>query len=294
MTHRATVLQGHRVTGLHQSMTPVQMPPSSRLHRVHPHTMSNSEYESDSSDDAKGPGHKEMDMDRFYEDLHQSDDDVYHGNSEESNLDSFNLNKELESGAFDEHGNYIEKKPKKSDNEEEDKLYDVEAKEIELAKLAHGKRQNEAKMAKRRDRDSAQSLDEILLLVINSLEPAETCLEKLQSLKGAKDKIYTLTNLASRLIEKNVVNVYDLSREELIRMWSKETGKEFSRPANKRTSDDIDHEESQWHFRWIGDETLYGPYSLSEMVAWKTAEYFQGNAEVRKVGTRNWENVDVL
>lgn len=235
-----------------------------------------------------------MDMERFYEDLHESGDSSDHGDLDDANLDSFNLNKELETGTFDEQGNYIENKPAKSDNEEEDKLYALKDEEIEKTRLAHVKRQNDAKMAKRRDRDSSQSLDELLMILINFLGPAETCLEKLQSLNGAKDEIYSLTNVASKLIEKKVVNVYDLSREELIRMWSKETGKEFPRSANKRTLDDIDQTESQWHFKWIGDDTVYGPYSLSEMIAWKNAEYFQGNAEVRKVGTGNWENVDVL
>lgn len=220
----------------------------------------------------------------------------------EVQIEAFNLREETESGKFDKDMNYVREKDSDSEKDEDAWMGDLKKADIEKAK--------KAQEAQRRKQDQAlqsKSLEELLQQLIPLLEPAETPLEALSRLRPNKKKkkvqedgarkqnVYDITESCEALSTHNgVVLVYDMSREELMRLFKQETGSDYSARGTKRSAEELeDDEEKIWEFRWIDDAAVNGPYSTYEMAYWKQ-NYFENNVEVRRAGDNTFEHVSLV
>lgn len=234
-------------------------------------------------------------------DYHNNVED-HNGASEKPKLDvqmeAFNLREEAEQGLLDKDMNYV---PKEEDEAEEAWLTDVKGTDIEKARKAQLQREAQAK------KRIPRSTKELLSIVVNMLEPSETPLETLSRLAPKKKKgkreplldaeklrkqsVYELTGACDELMnEKGIPQLFDLSREELMRYYQRETGEEIViHRGTKRNSDSLEETEEdygpkEWEFRWTGEDQVNGPYSAYEMNYWK-GSYFNDGVEVRRVGS---------
>ncbi|CAI5755609.1 unnamed protein product [Candida verbasci] len=158
-------------------------------------------------------------------------------------------------GIVDEDGNYL---PQKEESDEEEKWLDeYKNSDIKKAKQAQQERLeklNESKSV------NMEPIDEILSELIELLEPVETSFEALARLnikikkknKKTQDQqlqtqikkdIQRITDLCSILSNKKSMNdVYDLTKEELMRLYERETGKSYNRGI-KRPREEEENEE---------------------------------------------------
>lgn len=202
-------------------------------------------------------------------------------------VEAFNLQDEVNSGKYDQDMNYVGKKD--SDDEQEEDAWILDASKTDVLKA---KKAQVAQQQRQQAAESTQSTAEILDQLIPLLDPAESPMEALARLrppkKGKSDKphrketVYTITECCELLVsKKGVSDAYDLSREELMRLYQRETGEVYQARGVKRTALDMEEAgDAKWEFRWIGDPAVHGPYSAYEMQYWKES-YFEGNVEVR-------------
>lgn len=243
---------------------------------------------------------EKLQQQRYYSNIEQlGEEDLQNRPKAEIAIESFDLRKEQEEGEFDRDLNFIAKK-NTDDEEDEAWLQDAKKEDIMKAKLAQSRSQNASR------KRPLRPVEALLSTVIELLDPAETPLEALGRLNPKRQKsrqettttnpqlkqaIVDLTGACDELMQEKALNeVYDMSREELMRLYKSETGKDFeSGRGKKRAAEEMDHQESEeygekiWEFRWLGDETVQGPFSAFEMHYWKD-NYFDNKVEVRKVG----------
>lgn len=271
-----------------------------------------------------------MDLDKFEEeneienkDLEQSEesdvDESYYNNPEERGipknepkLDAFNLKNEKLEGRFDIDGNFIAiDNADDEKNNEDEWLLNFKKKDIKLAKIAQDRRDKiEFEKAHLKDTFTTEYL---LFGLINLLKPVESPLEALQRLnknkpkkykkklkdldKSNQDEIIKMTEYCELLIEKGYKNIYELEKEELILNYREETGKNYVKPKMEETNEQGENaskeeiEGDKYQFRWVNDESIHGPYNLSEILYWKD-NYFNNNAEVRKIGDEDFIHID--
>lgn len=229
-------------------------------------------------------------------------------------MDGFHMRAEIEEGFIDADGNYIRKAKDEKDNQD-NWLKDVSRKDIEAARQAVEKREREA--AEKSQEEDDTSVADLLAELITHLSRGETLLECLsrlgsasksntkQSLRRKQNKkgkdalnkdvavIERLTALASQLMGKTQIDVYDTEREGLARAYKRETGQDLPLPSTtdnimKDDDDDDTNDAENWEFVWTGaEEEVHGPYDSSTMKAWleEGALSSDGNqALVRRVG----------
>ncbi|KAH6891127.1 hypothetical protein B0T10DRAFT_303601 [Thelonectria olida] len=204
-------------------------------------------------------------------------------------VEAFNLKQEMESGQFDQDGNYV-RKAGDPDAVHDSWLAGVSKKDMKKAAAAHEKREEEAR--KQRMEDDEVLASDLLKSLILQLERAETPLEALARLgksqpktkkipkwklkkmnKGAegmdvdaeangdpeqkrvKDSINTITEAADKLLSRDYEEIYDQERELLVRAYRRETGEEWVEPEPKGADandkpDNAVKAGSMWEFRW--------------------------------------------
>ena len=244
----------------------------------------------------------------------------------EPKLEAFHLREEAEDGQFDAEGNYV-RNNESDDEQEKQNNEDQWASDFSKSDI---KKAQQAKL-KREQKQAATTkqitpTEDLLRRLIAMLEPAETPMEALARLKpptkkrnkkniyqddGArKQLVLDLTDICEQLVNvKLIQDIYDMSREELMRLYKRETGDDYfdAKQGTKRKRDDgepekqnetakqqlttDDYGEKVWQFRWIGDDVINGPYSNYEMKHWKET-YFDNKVEVRKVGETQFMNVE--
>ncbi|EMG50189.1 hypothetical protein G210_4795 [Candida maltosa Xu316] len=222
-------------------------------------------------------------------------------------IEAFNLDEEEEEGRFDSEGNYIPNN--KDDQTDNDDTWLDDYKKADIKKARKAQEEREKLNAQRRI-DQNVDMDPIEKLIadlVDLLEPDETPTEALVrlNLEQKKNKsslngsiINKVIDLCSTLTnDKDLDDVYELTREQLMRIFEKETGKPFLATRGTKRSLDEDNEEEEtyygekiWEYRWIGEDEIYGPYSNYEMNHWKET-YFENNVEVRKVGDTDFTSV---
>lgn len=133
--------------------------------------------------------------------------------------------------------------------------------------------------------------------------------------KHYKNQIETLTGAADALLTRGQLEIYDDTREMLMRQYKRETGEDWkpsgevqrspsplSRKAvdteppadNPETANNRDRKEGgvQWEYRWIDgrdDGSVYGPFSGEHMTAWNQHGFFGEGVEFRKAnGNAGW------
>lgn len=249
---------------------------------------------------------------------------IYYGNIEvlkndterpkqEVTIEAFDLREEAEKFEFDKNMNVVRQKDDLQ--KEEAWLIDVNAADIEKARLAQAKNQAQTKIRPTR------CTKELLTDLITALEPSETPLEALSRLapqkKGRKSKnllkhldeklrkqqVYEITGACDELMnDKGFAKLFDLSREDLMRIYRQETGSDYKFDrGQKRTFDDAEIEDDEtvnvidygpkiWEFRWKGDDQVNGPYSSYEMNYWKV-NYFNDDVMIRKKGESDFRKI---
>ncbi|KAF8473293.1 hypothetical protein BDZ91DRAFT_691623 [Kalaharituber pfeilii] len=111
-----------------------------------------------------------------------------------------------------------------------------------------------------------------------------------------KTLIERLTGAADLLLSRGDLEIYDATRELLMRQYRRETGEDWRPPepgspppANPSSSSSSSPStaETKWEYKWLDGRdggTVYGPYSSAEMAAWNVAGFFAGaGIEFRKV-----------
>ncbi|RPA93604.1 hypothetical protein L873DRAFT_1830669 [Choiromyces venosus 120613-1] len=275
-------------------------------------------------DEDKGRGGGEDDSDEQEE--QEIDPEVGAGGKKKGapKIDAFNMQNEMDEGRFDEAGNFIRKAAEK-DAVHDSWLEGVSRKDMRRAKEAMEKR--EAEKREKMKEDDAVPTSQVLADLIPCLEKGETILEALARLGTAdkkkqtnknswrqkkkaaanseamevdkgkepidpiearrKEAVERITGAADRLLTRGQPEVYDESRESLIRQYRRESGEDWVEPKAPITEDAT---EKQWEFRWIdgrdGGDT-HGPYDKSAMASWNQHGFFDQGAEFREVGG-NW------
>lgn len=231
-------------------------------------------------------------------------------------VEAFNLREEAEAGLFDKNMNYVRKPTSDSENEEDAWMLGLKSSDIAKAREAQLRRANHE------TKHHSLLVEQLLPGVIEVLEPAETPMEALARLAPAKARkrgnrnktksrstenafsqddslrkqtVLDLTDSCEQLLEKGVSNVYDATREELMRLFKRKTGEDFAPLGKKRMREPDDQSEIQWEFRWLDDDDTawHGPHSTYEMHYWK-GNYFENNVEVRRVGETEARHVSVV
>jgi CD2 antigen cytoplasmic tail-binding protein 2 len=224
----------------------------------------------------------------------------------EPKLDAFHLRNDLEEGDFDEEGNFIRNAEDEMAHQDT-WLEGISSKSIKKAKEAHESRIQSEPL------ETFEPKSDTLVKLVPLLQPAETPMEALQRLApkrparkkhattktvvdglhnqeelGRKQDVETITGCCEKLLDGGVQNAYELSREELSRMYQRETGETVPDLKRKRDSDSAPTVE--WEFQWEGADQVYGPYPTAHMIEWQEAGYFDERARIRQVGESEYTN----
>lgn len=227
-------------------------------------------------------------------------------------IEGFNLRKEKEEGDFDQNLNYVANKA----DEEEDEAWLQDVRKADIIKARKAQLRSQEKSSKKIQRPT----DTLLSIIIDLLEPAETTFEALSRLNPRKLKraskkkenesteeiaerkriIGDLTSACDEMMtDKAVEHIYEMSREELMRLYKVETGEQFmSSRGLKRSAEEMevtlrDDQDKVWEFRWLGEEEVQGPFSTYEMLYWK-GNYFNSGVEARKAGEAEFKHIDTI
>lgn len=247
-------------------------------------------------------------------------------------MDAYNMDAELEEGAFDEAGNYVRRKKDPKDSQD-NWLKDVSRKDIEIAKEAVQRRHEEERERQRKEqKEDEVSVAELLAEIIGILDRGETVLECLARLGASTEPkrirrrhqqrssskmagketqkdvldVERITKLASRLMAKSQIDVYDTEKEALARLYKRETGTDLDlmEPGDEVMQDDENNEtsaaageENCWEFVWAGaEDNINGPYDASTMKAWLEDGLLSSDgthALVRRVGEITFVEADL-
>lgn len=234
-------------------------------------------------------------------------------------IEPFDLQEEEKDGKFDEDGIYI--RNDNSDGEGKEEVWmTMKKSDIKQAKEAQLARERMDRQKKLQSSGEQAPTDELLSKLIDLLEPSDTPMETLakfaprkisRNLKRAQIKdeseqrrrriVIELTELCDKLInDKGMSDIYDLSREELMRKYYLETNIDLRKSSRgiKRAREEPSDEETDygakiWEFKWIGQDDVNGPYSEYEMYHWSNS-YFEDNVIVRKVGESQFKPIDTV
>lgn len=226
-------------------------------------------------------------------------------------VEEFDIKDDEEDGQYDADGNFIRNKDQDEGEQHDSWMKDVKTQDIKLAKAAQDRR--EVKLREESLKSELLSTETTLRNLIEVLVPAESPLEALSRLKPKKKKtrndpkddrdlarrelVFKITEYCDVLIEKGVSDVYDTSREGLMRQFRAESGEDFQ-PRNrgvKRSFDKVEshpdsyYEDKKWEYRW--DNEVEGPHSSYEMQYW-SENYFDDKVMVRQVGEIDFQRLD--
>ncbi|KAI9854748.1 MAG: hypothetical protein M1813_000869 [Trichoglossum hirsutum] len=240
-------------------------------------------------------------------------------------LDAFNMKNEMEEGRFDAQGNFV-RKAQDPDAIHDSWLDGVSKRDMRRASEAAKKREEERRRKALED-DRLITADVLKCLIVR-LEKGETVLEALARMGKGREKkkpkwhsknksqrkgsdsmdidtekdpedpveirrredVEAITGAADILLTRGQTEIYEASREMLIRQYRRETGEDWVDPPNATNSRGAmgdPQETKHWEYKWTdgrdGGET-YGPYEGSVMVAWQNAGFFGEGVEFRRVG----------
>lgn len=120
-------------------------------------------------------------------------------------------------------------------------------------------------------------------------DPAET---------RRKEIVERITGAADKLLTRGQNEIYDDTREALIRQYRRESGEDWTDPKSSDTRDtdgDSTQPAKTWEYRWTDgrdDDSVYGPYGSVEMAGWNQHGFFGEGVEFRWVdGVEGWTRV---
>ncbi|EGV61698.1 hypothetical protein CANTEDRAFT_135637 [Yamadazyma tenuis ATCC 10573] len=255
----------------------------------------NDEKDSENPPTKKPKSPKKMDMSKF--ELEVGIDGIHEeeGSEADIEIEAFDLRQEEEEGYFDDDGNFV-RHQELEDAQDIDDWVNADKEQIRKAKQAQEKH-----LATKTLTSITQTTAELLENLIGVLEPDETPMEALVRLAPAKrrrgKKNHNETNEdkhKKQLILKNQRS-YEKAREELMRLYRRETGEDFKfNRGIKRPIDEVEQEDDFgdkiWEFKWDDSDEINGPYSEYEMGFWKNT-YFENKVVVRRVGDMDFVHV---
>ncbi len=114
--------------------------------------------------------------------------------------------------------------------------------------------------------------------------------------------IHTITDAASKLLDRDRPDIYDRERERLIREYAREADEPWVEPQNDPDSDGAADaavgpgattaKMKMWEYHWTDGRdgaAKQGPFDGPTMKAWQDAGYFGEGVEFREVdGTESW------
>ncbi|SCU95435.1 LAMI_0F02454g1_1 [Lachancea mirantina] len=245
------------------------------------------------------------------------DEDSQSSSEKEVQMDPFNLKNEIESGAFDRDGNYIEAHNSEDEFKAEDEWINGcnGIKETSRAQEAQLQRRRYEQKIKEKLKKEARLLriDEALERICFFLFQNETVADvfgrmnklRAQSLKkesspGKSNKscsepkfvinsIKYFTDIVSILEQKGVASVYELTRAKAVSLFDDET---------LNTDKANDFNTKQWQFKWLDAlDKVNGDFSNYEMQHWKN-NYFNDQVIVKYLQDldepRNWLDIKTL
>lgn len=112
-----------------------------------------------------------------------------------------------------------------------------------------------------------------------------------------KEAVERITGAADRLLTRGQNEIYDKTREALIRQYRRESGEDWVDPKPSDNSDGNSEarQPKMWEYRWADredDSDVYGPYGSAEMAGWNQHGFFGEGAEFRWVdGLEGWTRV---
>lgn len=231
----------------------------------------------------------------------------------EVELEAFNIRQEVESGVLDQTLRYTQK----NDSDEDEPWMEG----LNKSDILEAKKAQERQSISKRNNHVNRSQEDLIGNLIDLLEPSETlydALSRLRPKKGLqkaerqllqnqerKSKVFEITEYCEQLKDSyGISQIYELSREQLMRAFKRVTGKELR--GVKRTAEEAGVEQEVgegaeeddngpkiWEFRWIGETEVNGPYSSYEMKYW-VDNYFENRVEARKVGLEGFEHISNL
>lgn len=197
-------------------------------------------------------------------------------------VEAFNMKEEMETGRFDENGNYIQNDAD-PDAFHDSWLSDVRKKDIEKARLAQQRKQKEDDRKAAADATSRMSKPEILKEILGLLRRGESIMEALQrygkrlkSLGGSvsklpawklkklkkggdkpemsnealdvKKKIEKLTDLADKMMAMGHFTIYDETWEEILRTLQRSgtVGTDWQPPSAADDEEDLGRKEDTY------------------------------------------------
>ncbi|KAI5954177.1 hypothetical protein KGF54_001952 [Candida jiufengensis] len=273
-----------------------------------------------SNEDESEPEEEEHDEEtiNYYTNAENYESNNHKKKKKQPKIEKFDLSEETQSGIIDEEGNLLKNESEEEIDEEDEYISQFSKSEIRKAKKAEEER---IKFANNQQEDT-EPIENILLSLIEILEPAETSLEALARLNTtlkrqkkqklninkAENDITIITNSCSKLSKKSLFeDVYDVTREEFMRKYQQETGVEYKNRTKRLREEkeeeedeslkeeEIDYGEKIWEFKWIDDltDTINGPYSEYEMYHWKQT-YFENKVVVRKIGEDSFKHIQEI
>ncbi|KAA8893884.1 hypothetical protein FN846DRAFT_787288 [Sphaerosporella brunnea] len=111
-----------------------------------------------------------------------------------------------------------------------------------------------------------------------------------------KETVEKITEAADILLSRGQPEVYDETRESLMRQYRRETGEDWAdpKPVDDGASD-TGADTRQWEYRWTDGRdggSTYGPYGSAEMKSWNEHGFFGEGVEFRLVdGMDGWTRV---
>lgn len=242
-------------------------------------------------------------------------------------LDAFNLQDEEQEGRFDESGNYI-RKAGDPDAYNDNWLEGWGKKDFKKAKKAQEKMNEDARQ--RAMANDAILSSDLLSTLLTHMQPGETIFECMSRLKPAnkkekkvpkwrqkrlKDKmdvdepskaaepdpveverkraVEAVTDASGKLHNRGYHDLYDATRELLLRWYKREAGEDWKAPAPAPTNAAVTQGET-WVYKWSDGrdgEEEHGPYDGPTMKAWDEAGYFGEDVEFKKVGEKAWSRL---
>ncbi|EEB05274.1 GYF domain-containing protein [Schizosaccharomyces japonicus yFS275] len=235
----------------------------------------------------------EENSDGFEEEDDESRIQKFHG----IKIMPFNVREDMEEGAFDEEGNFVQNK--RDPDEEYDAWLRGTSDKYSIAKakkamLRQQEREEEAR--KQQQTISFENPDVALKFLSTHMLPDESILEFIQRFNRTvkKTKKSTLSSeqqssekYRSYLIEwateaisvveeaLEIEDIYSLTKENLQRLLQRRNanpelkfGNDSFQPYLAYSQDD------EWDFKWENSDDIYGPYPSATMAAWKEQGYF--------------------
>ncbi|KAK9236674.1 hypothetical protein V1525DRAFT_406211 [Lipomyces kononenkoae] len=175
-------------------------------------------------------------------------------------LEAFNMRSDLEDGQFDASGNFIRRDDADSKIEE---MHDVWLDSVSRRDIRAAAKADEVRRERERAADAERRRDEeerpvsaLMGALLCELEATETPMEALQRLgpgkkkkwgnnkrkkqevetdeekekeRRRKESVETITDAADKLMTRGVPDIYDTAREQLLRLYTRDTGQDWKR-----------------------------------------------------------------